>query len=96
MHDDESMDRLLKSAFAAEPLPRLSPTFEARVLRKVKPRRLSPQGRALLAVYAVLATVGTVWLIGDLPVQTIALAAAVGVPVLAVGGLYGRRLVGGG
>ena len=35
MHDDDAMDRLLTSAMAAE-APRLSPAFEAEVMRRVR------------------------------------------------------------
>ncbi len=43
MHDDDAMDRLLRDAMAAD-APRLSPAFDARVLRRVRPRRLTPLG----------------------------------------------------
>lgn len=94
MHDDEAMDQLLKTAFAAE-APQLSPAFDARVLRRVRPRRLTPLGRVVLAVYIVIAAAGTVWLMRDLPLQSIALAAVIGIPVAAGAGFYGRRLAGG-
>lgn len=94
MHDDESMDRLLKAAFEGE-APKLSPAFDARVLRRVRPRRLSPLGRVVLVLYIVIAAAGAVWLMRDLPLRSIALAAAIGVPVAAGAGVYGRRLAGG-
>lgn len=94
MHDDEAMDQLLKAAFAAEE-PKLSPAFDARVLRRVRPRRLTPLGRAVLAVYIVIAAAGAVWLMRDLPLESIAVAVAIGVPVAVGAGVYGRRLAGG-
>jgi hypothetical protein len=54
MHDDEQMDQLLRDAMTAE-APQLSSGFDARVLRRVRPRRLTPIGRALIAAYAVIA-----------------------------------------
>ncbi len=94
MPDDEAMDQLLKSAFAAE-APKLSPTFDARVLRRVRPRRLTPLGRVVIAAYAVIATTGAVWWMRDLPLESIALAVAIGLPLAAGAGAYGRRLVAG-
>ena len=44
MHDDEAMDRLLRDVMGAD-APQLSPAFDARVLRRVRPRRLTPAGR---------------------------------------------------
>lgn len=94
MHDDEAMDQLLKSAFAAE-APNLSSAFDARVLRRVRPRRLTPLGRVVIAVYVAVAAVGAIWLMRDLPLESIAWAAAIGVPVAVGAGFYGRRLAGG-
>ena len=54
MHDDEVMDRLLRHAMAAD-APQLSPAFDARVMRRVRPRRLTPMGRVVIAVYIVVA-----------------------------------------
>ena len=94
MQDDDSMDQLLKAAFAAEE-PKLSPAFDARVLRRTRPRRLAPLGRVVLAIYIVIAAAGTVWLMREMPLRSIALAVAIGVPVAAGAGVYGRRLAGG-
>ena len=91
MHDDEAMDRLLRDAMAAE-VPRLSPAFDARVLRRVRPRRLPPMGRVVMAVYAVAATAAAVWLLRGLPLEAIAAAVAIAVPVAAGAGAYARRL----
>ncbi|HXU29926.1 MAG TPA: hypothetical protein VN851_05045 [Thermoanaerobaculia bacterium] len=91
MQDDEAMDQLLKTAFAAE-APRLSPAFDARVLRRVRPRHLAPLGRLVIAIYVVIAAAGAVWLMRDLPLESIALAATIGLPVAAGVGAYGRRL----
>ncbi len=94
MNDDEAMDQLLKAAFASE-APKLSPAFDARVLRRTRPRRLSPLGRAVLVLYIVIAAAGAVWLMRDLPLRSIALAAAIGVPIAVGAAFYGRRLAGG-
>ena len=91
MHDDEVMDRLLKDAMAAE-APQLSPEFDARVMRRVRPRRLTPMGRVVIAIYVVVAAATAVWLMRDLPMESIVAAVAIGVPVAAGASAYGRRL----
>ena len=91
MHDDDVMDRLLKDAMAAD-APQLSPAFDARVMRRVRPRRLTPMGRVVIAVYAVVAAGTAVWLMQDLPLESIAAAVAISVPVAAGASAYGRRL----
>jgi len=91
MHDDDLMDRLLREAMAAE-APRLSPAFDARVLRRVRPRRLTPLGRGLLAVYAVIAVATAVWFMRGLPLELIALAVVVGAPLAVGASAYARRL----
>src|SRR5262245_25203669 len=91
MHDDEMMDGLLRDAMTAE-APRLSPGFDARVLRRVRPRRLTSIGRAALAAYVVVAVAATVWLMRDVQTTWIVAAVAIGTPVAAAASIYGRRL----
>jgi hypothetical protein len=93
MHDDELMDRLLRDAMASgEEAPKPSAAFDAEVMRRVQPRRLTALGRAVIAVYVVAATVTTAWLMQDLPLTSIVAAAAIGVPVAVGAGVYGQRL----
>jgi len=94
MHDDDAMDRLLRDAMTAN-APRLSPAFDARVMRRVRPRRLTPAGRVVLAVYVVVAAATAAWLMRGLHLESIVAAAAIGVPVAAAAGAYGRRLAAG-
>lgn len=91
MHDDEMMDRLLRDAMTAD-APQLSPGFDARVLRRVRPRRLTPIGRAVIAAYVVIAVATTVWLMRDVETTWIVAAVAIGAPVAAAASVYGRRL----
>jgi hypothetical protein len=91
MPDDDVMDLLLRDAMAVE-APQLSPAFDARVMRRVRPRRLTPMGRAVMAVYLVVATAAAVWLMRDLRVEFIAAAVVIGVPIAAAASVYGRRL----
>lgn len=92
MRDDDVMDQLLRDTMAAE-APRLSPDFDARIMRRVRPRRLTPTGRLVLAAYVVAALATTVWAMHGLRVDLIAAALAIGVPVAAGAGAYTRRLV---
>ena len=59
--DDDAMDQLLRDAMATK-VPQLSPGFDARVLRRVRPRRLTPLGRVVIGVYVVVAAATAAWL----------------------------------
>jgi hypothetical protein len=91
MHDDEVMDQLLRDAMTAD-VPQLSSGFDARVRRRVRPRRLTPIGRAVIAAYVVIAVATTVWLLRDVQMTWIVAAVAIGAPAAAAASLYGRRL----
>ncbi|HKE87376.1 MAG TPA: hypothetical protein VKB50_26650 [Vicinamibacterales bacterium] len=91
MHDDEVMDRLLRDAMATD-APQLSPAFDTRVMRGVRPRRLTAMGRVVIAVYIVVAAATAVRLMRDLRMESIAAAVAIGLPVAAGVSVYGRRL----
>ena len=91
MHDDAAMEHILRDAMAAD-VPQLSPKFDARLLWRVRPRRLPPMGRTILAVYAVVAAASAVWLMRDLPIELIAAAIAICSTVAAGAGVYVRRL----
>ena len=91
MNDQEMMDQLLKNAMAAD-APELSPAFDARVMRRVRPRRLTSIGRLAIAVYIVVAAATTVWLMRDLPMESIVAAVVFSVPVAAGASAYARRL----
>ena len=95
MHDDELMDRLLSEAMAAD-APQLSPAFEARIMRRVRPRRLTPKGRLAIAVYVVVASALAAWSMQDLPLSSIGAAVGIAVPLAAGVSAYGRRFARGG
>jgi len=91
MHDDEGMERLLRAVMAAD-APQPSHGFDARVMRRVRPRGLTSMGRVVIAVYIVLAAATVAWLMRDLPVEWIVVAGAIGVPAAVGASAYGRRL----
>ena len=49
-------------------------------------------GRVVIAVYGVVAAATAVWLMQDLPMESIVAAIVIGVPVAAGASAYGRRL----
>ena len=91
MHDDELMDRLLREAMEAD-APQLSSAFDAGVMQRVRPRRLSASGRVVIAVYIVAAVVTAAWLMKDVHVTAIVAAVVIGVPVALGASSYARRL----
>ncbi len=94
MQTDDAMDQLLRDAMATK-VPQLSPGFDARVLRRVRPRRLTPLGRVVNGVYVLVAAATAAWLMHDLPMTAIVAALVIGVPIAVGAGAYGRRLVAG-
>ena len=92
MPDDELMDRLLKDTMAGDAPPELSPAFDARVMRRIHPPRLSMGGRVIIAVYAVVAVSAAAWFLRDLPMLSIVAAFAISASVAAGASAYGRRI----
>jgi hypothetical protein len=90
MHDDDVMDGLLRDVMAAD-APQLSSAFEARVVQRVRPRRLTATGRVVIAAYTVAAVATAMWWMADLPAASIAAAVVVGVPAAAGASAYARR-----
>ena len=64
----EPMDHLLRKAIAADPVPRLSSSFDRRLAQRLAPARLKPQARMILVVYAVIAILISVWALRSAPV----------------------------
>jgi hypothetical protein len=95
MDADEVMDQLLKDALAGD-APQLSRAFDDRVMRRVRPRRLTAGGRVVMCGYVLIVAVVAWWAMQDLPVASVAVAALVGVPVAAGAAAYGRHLAVGG
>ena len=92
MRDDELIDRLLRDAMAAD-VPQLPPAFDAEVMERLRPRRLTMMGRVVIAAYTLVAAATAGWLMRDLRIDLIASAVAIGVPVAVGASAYVRRLV---
>lgn len=90
--NDDQMDELLTHAMRAE-IPQLSPDFDAALMQRVRPRRLSPVGRVVMGSYAVIAVAITGWLMRDVPMPAVLAGLIVGVAVAAATMAYTRRLV---
>lgn len=93
MQDDDAMDALLRQALAA-PVPQLSPGFDERMRRRLRPRRLTPAGRAVMVAYAMMALLLLVGVCAAPPRRSPARRRAVSSSRRA--SAYARRLVFGG
>ena len=91
MHDDNLMDQLLRDTMADQP-PQLSPEFDARLMRRVRPRRLTQAGRLVIAGYVVAASAAAAWLMRDVPVSAIVAALVISVAIAVGVSAYGRRI----
>jgi hypothetical protein len=91
MHDDDLMDQLLRETMADEP-PQLSPGFDARVMRRVRPPRLTQTGRWLVGASVVVAAATAAWLMRDVPMSAIVVSLVITVPIAVGASAYGRRI----
>ena len=91
MHNDDPMDQLLRRTMAGK-APELTPGFDDRVMREVRSRRLTPSGKAVLAVYLVVATATMAWLMRDLPAAAISGGVVASAAIAAATAAYGRHL----
>ncbi len=64
----EKMDGLLREAMTAPP-PSLSARFDRKLAQRLRPSRLSFTARLVLAVYAVVALLVSVWALRPLPLN---------------------------
>ncbi len=76
MTDDELMDRFLRETMAGE-APQLSPAFDASVMARVRGRRLTRSGRAVMVAYAIGALVMVVWTTREAGVAAMAVSTLV-------------------
>lgn len=89
---DDAIDAWLHDALGAQ-APRLSPDFDARVLNRVRPRRLGRGGRLALAAYGVVSLGVSAWLLGDVEVSLVAVTLLSGGLITHAAGRYVRSLV---
>ena len=94
MHDDELIDQMLSDAMSAD-VPQLSEAFDARLMRRVRVRRVTTTGWVLMGAYAIATTAAAAWLMRDLDPRWIAEALAAGLLIAAGTVAYGRYLLAG-
>lgn len=89
MSEQDHVDRWLLEAMAADE-PRLSSSFDARLARRLKPRRLTPTARLVLLAYILAAVAVSVLAMRTVELDSrIVVATMVG--TLAATAAYGRR-----
>lgn len=84
MSEQERMDRWLREALSAVPQPGLSPQFEQRIARQVRPRRLTPRGRSVMVLYTAAAIAASIWTMRSASIDWSLVAVALMLPLLVV------------
>jgi hypothetical protein len=75
MSEQDGMDRLLREATASQSVPNLSPAFERRLAKSIRPARLKPAARLVMILYVVAAVTISIWLLRGQPLADVWLAA---------------------
>jgi hypothetical protein len=84
MPDQDGMDRLLRQSMMAAPAPKLSSGFDARLAKRLRPRRLNTAGRVTMAIYAVLALIACVGVMRAQSIHWMVAAISILVPLTVV------------
>ena len=90
MNEQDQMDQWLARSMSA-PVPTLSPDFDRRLTQALKPRRLNSQGRVVLALYALVATLASVWTMRAASIEWTWVVAAIVVPMAVVALVFRRQ-----
>lgn len=93
MSEQETMDELLRRSMSAVPPPSLSRGFEQRLARQIRPRRLGAPARRLLALYALITLVASVWVMRNQAIDWSLIVAAVVVPLTILAVVQRRYLM---
>lgn len=83
MSEHEHVDRLLAQALSA-PVPALSPDFDRRLAARRRGRQLTPRGRRVLASYAAVALVLSIWTMRQASIEWTLVGAAILIPLVLV------------
>ena len=91
MSEPEAMDRLLRRVLAVGEPPALSPTFDQRLAKRLRPRRLSPAGRVVLVLYSLAALAVSGWSMRSESLGWDVIVLAVALQLAVVAALHHRR-----
>jgi hypothetical protein len=84
MPEQDGMDRLLRQSMMATPAPKLSSGFDARLAKRLRPRRLNRAGRITMAIYTMLALIVSVGVMRAESIHWILAAISILVPLTVV------------
>ena len=90
MTDEEQVDQWLRDAMSGS-TPRLSASFDARLEKRLRPRRLTATGRVVMAAYVLAALLVSAWALRNATLDW-AIVAAVLLPSTVAASVYGRRI----
>lgn len=90
MSEQERMDHWLNEALSTVPRPELSPRFDDRIARRIRPRRLTARGRVFMALYTAVAAAVSIWTMRSAAIDWSLVAVAIVIPLLVVAAV-GRR-----
>ncbi len=90
MSEQERVDQWLRAAMSGS-TPRLSAAFDARLARRVRPRRLTATGRMVMAAYVLVALLVSMWALSNAALDWTVVAAVLMASAVAAT-FYGRRI----
>ena len=90
MNEQEQMEQWLRDAMSGS-APRLSASFDARLEKRLRPRRLTAAGRVVMAAYVLAALLVSVWALRNAALDWTIVAAVVLASAVAAS-VDGRRL----
>ncbi len=88
MNEQEKVDQWLRDAMSGA-APQVSAAFDARLERRLRPRRLTATGRIVMAAYVLAALLVSLWVMRNAALDW-TLVAAVLLPSAVAASVYGR------
>jgi uncharacterized membrane protein YfcA len=85
------VDQWLRDAMSGS-TPRLSAAFDARLERRLRPRRLTATGRLVMAAYVLAALLVSLWALRNAALDWSLVAVLL--PCAVIADVYGRRIQG--
>jgi hypothetical protein len=91
MSEQEKMDRLLRQSMSATPQPGLSSSFDPRLARRLRPRRLTKTGRIVMILYTLAALAISILAMRSESIHWLVMAAALVLPMMTAATVHFRR-----